>query len=348
MNIRDYGYQIGSGKTGPHNKITDVPGVRVGHCTVDQDDVHTGVTVIFPCAGTAYEEKPVAAAYVLNGYGKTAGTLQVEELGCLESPIALTNTLNVGKVTDALIGYILQQEEERGRTVHSVNVLVGETNDSQISNIGKRAVEEEHVLAAIADADRNDPDFAQGDVGAGRGTICCDLKGGIGSASRIIRFAGHNYTIGVLVQSNFGSLENLSICGEPVGKRIRKTLRAASTPDVGSIMMILGTDLPLSSRQLKRVLKRAVVGLVRTGSYMGTGSGDIVLGFSNGNLLGDCCGSGFTELKIFPEERINRVFTPAAETVEEAILNSMTNAQPAVKLNGEIVHSLTEFLTERK
>lgn len=344
MDIRDYGYRIGRGKTGPHNKITDVPGVRVGHCTVDHDDVHTGVTVVFPCEGTAYEQKPVAAAFVLNGYGKTTGTLQVEELGCLESPIALTNTLNVGKVTDALIGYILREEEARGKTVRSVNVLVGETNDSQISNIGKRAVEEQDVLAAIADADRNDPDFAQGDVGAGRGTICCDLKGGIGSSSRVFRFAGQNYTIGALVQSNFGSLENLSLCGEPIGKQIQDTLRAGSTPDVGSIMILIGTDLPLSARQLKRVLKRAAVGLVRTGSFMGTGSGDIVLGFTNGNLLGDCAQNGFTELRIFPEEHINRVFTAAAEAVEEAILNSMTNAHPAVMLNGKPVHALSEFL----
>ena len=152
MNIRDYGYQIGSGKTGPHNKITDVPGVRVGHCTVDQDDVHTGVTVIFPCAGTAYEEKPVAAAYVLNGYGKTAGTLQVEELGCLESPIALTNTLNVGKVHDALVSVMLDWCKRDGVPLSSVNPVVMECNDSSLSDIAQRPVGEAEVRAAIANA----------------------------------------------------------------------------------------------------------------------------------------------------------------------------------------------------
>ena len=348
MNIRDYGYVVGTGKPGPHNKITDVPGVRVGQCTIDQGDVHTGVTVIFPCEGTAYEQKPVAASYVLNGYGKTAGTIQVDELGCIEAPIALTNTLNVGKVMDAMVGYVLREEKERGITVRSVNVVVGETNDSQINDISARAVGEKEVLEAIHDADRNDPDFEQGDVGAGRSTICCDLKGGIGSSSRVIRFNGKNYTIGALVQSNFGSLENLTICGHPMGQEIQEQLRAASTPDVGSIMMVIGTDLPLSARQLKRFLKRAVVGLVRTGSYMGTGSGDVVLGFTNGNLLGDCCGRDFTELRIFPEERINRVFTAAAEAVEEAILNSLSNAHPAQKLNGETVHALSEFLQPMK
>lgn len=344
MTIREYGYAVGSGTPGPYNKITDVPGVRVGHCTLDRDSIHTGVTVIVPCEGSAYESKPVAATYVLNGYGKTAGTIQVDELGCIEAPIALTNTLNVGKVLDAMTGYVVRTEAERGKTVRSVNVVVGETNDSQINDIAARAVGEQEVLAAIADAERGDPDFTQGAVGAGRGTICCDLKGGIGSSSRVLRFHGHDYTLGVLVQSNFGSLENLTVCGRPIGQDIQARLRSASTPDVGSIMIVLGTDLPLSARQLRRVLKRAAVGLIRTGSFMGTGSGDVFLGFTNGNLLGDGCGRDFTTLRIFPEERINRVFTAAAEATEEAILNSMLCAAPAVKHTGEIVHSLQEFL----
>ncbi len=348
MNIREYGYTVGTGKPGKYNKITDVPGVRVGHCTLDRDPVHTGVTVIFPCEGSAYENKPVAATYVLNGYGKTAGTIQVDELGCMEAPIALTNTLNVGKVLDAMTGYVVRSEEARGKTVRSVNVVVGETNDSQINDIAARAIGEKEVLTAIDNALQGGPDFAQGAVGAGRGTICCDLKGGIGSASRIVRFHERDYTIGVLVQSNFGSLENLTVCGRPVGQDILQQMRAASTPDVGSIMIVLGTDLPLSARQLRRVLKRAAVGLIRTGSFMGTGSGDVFLGFSNGNLLGDCCGRDFTTLRIFPEERINRVFTAAAEATEEAILNSLICAEPSVKRNGEIVHSLREFLPENR
>ena len=370
MDIREYGYKPGCGKTGAHNRITDVPGVRVGHCTVDEGAVHTGVTVILPCEGSAYERKPVAAVHVINGYGKTSGTIQVQELGCLESPIALTNTLNVGRVQDALVGYVLQTEAARGREVRSVNCLVGETNDSEISDIAQRAVGAEQVLAAIRAAETDGPDFAEGDVGAGRGTICCDLKGGIGSASRVIRFGGQSYTIGALVQSNFGSLKNLMICGEPVGREIERTLRrraaeakrgaageaSFSTPDVGSIMMVIGTDLPLSARQLGRVIRRAEVGLVRTGSFLGTGSGDVVIGFSNGNYLGeepDGMGSesghagSFRTIRLFPEERINEVFTPAAEAVEEAIYNSLCYAHPAVKRDGTAVYALPEFLADR-
>lgn len=346
MEIKDFGYTIGGGISGKYNRITDVPGVQVGHCTVDDGDVHSGVTVIFPCNDSVYENKPVSAVHVLNGYGKTSGTVQVEELGCIESPIALTNTLSVGNVLDAMTGYIISDENTRGIEVRSVNAVVGETNDSEISNIGKRAIKEQHVIAAIKDAKSHGPEFMEGDVGAGRGTICFGLKGGIGSSSRLVELNGKTYTIGVLVQSNFGETENLTICGNPIGKRIAEYLEVKAVEDKGSIMIVVGTDAPLTSRQLKRVIKRAAVGLVRTGSFMGTGSGDVFIGFSNGNLIGKANKNQISNIEMFPEDRINLLFTATAEATEEAILNSLINGHPAQNRNGKKIHSLCEFINQ--
>lgn len=306
--------------------------------------MHSGVTVIFPCQGSVYEEKPVSAIHVLNGYGKTTGTVQIEEIGCLESPIALTNTLSVGSVLDAMTGYIVSDEDKRGIEVKSVNVVVGETNDSEINNIRKRAINEQHVIAAIRDAESYGPDFEEGDVGAGRGTICFGLKGGIGSSSRVIGLNGKMYTIGVLVQSNFGNTENLTVCGDCIGKRIAECLDVKSTVDKGSIMVVIGTDVPLSSRQLKRVIKRAAVGLIRTGSFMGTGSGDVFIGFSNGNLTGRAKKDQINNIEMFPENRIDLLFTATAEATEEAILNSLINAHPAQNRKGKTIHALSEYI----
>lgn len=374
MKISDFGVQIGEGKPGPRDAITDVPGVTVGQKTIVQNMpdgtplYNTGVTVIMPCDGFVYDRKPVGAAFVQNGYGKTMGTIQLNELGTLESPIALTNTLNVGKVADALVGYMVREGLSRGEHIRSVNVVVGETNDGGLNTIADRAVTERDVLDAIATAGG---DVAEGAVGAGRGTVCCDLKGGIGTASRILKFAGETYTIGALVQSNFGSLRDLRIGGEEAGRRIEKKIaEMKSTEDVGSIMIVIGTDLPLTHRQLTRVLKRASVGLIRTGSYLGHGSGDIFLGFSNGNCTGrersvrkdmeaaaagvlqdpavapsqrNAEGSGFVTLRAFPEDRINQVFRLCAEAVEESILNSLVNAETVKGPDGRVVHCLREF-----
>ncbi|MCI2049176.1 MAG: P1 family peptidase [Lachnospiraceae bacterium] len=347
MRISDFGYTVGSMRTGPLDLISDVPGVRVGHCTVDSGDTHTGVSILFPCEGSAYERRPVAASFVENGYGKTAGLVQIDELGYLESPIALTNTLNVGRVMDALVGYILDEEASHGIEVRSVNAVVGETNDSRINRISARAVGEKELRAAAAQAMEGDGTFAQGAVGAGRGTVCFGLKGGIGSASRIVRFGGHSYCIGALVQSNFGSMENLMICGEPVGRRIAGELRAEKSDDRGSIMVIIGTDLPLDARQLRRVLKRAAVGLVRTGSFLGHGSGDVFIGFTNGNFVPAVKSEELLTVRCFPEDRMDRVFVPCAEAVEEAVLNSLVNAADDRELNGKVCRSLADFLVRK-
>jgi len=340
MKISEYGYRIETGMPGRRDSITDVPGVRVGHATIHRGRCHTGVTAVLPCEGFAYLEKPAAAVYVENGFGKTIGTIQLEELGCLETPILLTNTLNVGKAADALVEYTLAEGKKRGLEIRTVNPVVGETNDSRINDIARRAVGRKEVLAAIASASE---DFEQGAVGAGTGTVCFGLKGGIGSASRIYDFAGRSHVLGVLVQSNFGRLEDLQILGDPIGRRIQKELQEQPRPDQGSIMVVAATDIPLTCRQLRRVLKRAAVGLARTGSYFGHGSGDVFLGFCTANRM-KTEGSKMLPLSCLPEERLEDVFRLMAEAVEEAVLNSLTEAQPAQFLDGRTCHSLAEFL----
>jgi len=344
MTIREYGYKIGEGKPGPNNDITDIPGVMVGQVTVKDENHNTGVTVIIPCEGNVFTRKPVAAAFVANGFGKTMGTIQVEELGTIETPIALTNTLNVGKVADALVEYTVKECDKDGVSVRSVNPLVGETNDSKNNRIVDRVVEKKHVFKALETADKK---VQQGDVGAGAGTICFGLKGGIGSSSRTFNFEGKKYTIGVLVQSNYGSTRDLMLDGNNIGKDILKEIKKGAEEDKGSIMIVVGTDLPLSARQLKRVIKRATVGMVRCGSYMGHGSGDVFLGFTNGNFMGqnENKDGGFISVKAFPEDRLDTVFRLVAEATEESILNSMAEAKALTGLEGETYHSLSEFLT---
>lgn len=341
--IRSYGYKVGSIPCGPSNLITDVPGVNVGHCTVEENNHKTGVTAILPCEGNVFAKKPVASVFSLNGYGKTAGSIQIGELGVIETPICLTNTLNVGKVSDALVEYTIQQCAKDHINVRSINPIVGETNDSLINPIQERAVEQNHVFKAIEHASKK---FEQGCVGAGRGTVCCDLKGGIGSSSRVLSYAEKTYTLGALVQSNFGRLEDLMICGKPIGKKIAEILHPENSKDEGSIMIVIATDIPLSARQLKRVLKRATVGLIRTGSYMGHGSGDIFIGFTNGNYLPATCENNFLPVSCFPEDRLDDVFRMAAESVEEAIYNSLIYAHKETGVDGKVYHCLGEFLQE--
>ncbi len=378
--IRDYGIVIGRMRPGRRNAITDVPGVKVGQVTVKDETHRTGVTVIVPGADNAFTNKYTAAGYVHNGFGKSAGLVQIGELGTLETPVALTNTLNVGLVWDGLVQYTVDRCRAEGVKVTSVNPVVGECNDSCLSDITVRAVTQADVLAAIAGADE---EFEEGDVGAGAGTVCYGLKGGIGSASRILKIGGKEYTVGVLVQSNFGSTVDLTIGGVPVGERIlklRKTKNdmAVSRQDQGSIMTVLATDLPVSSRQLYRIIRRTGVGIARTGAYSGHGSGEVMIGFTTANRVpkdaglgsvaggnGDagspaaaggsgCMGGPATAYDsgllltqtVIHEDLINKVFQAAAEAANEAILNSMVCAERAVGLDGKIYYSLAEFLPE--
>lgn len=332
--VEEIGIRIGSMKKGSLNKITDVPGVKVGHYTIKNELNKTGVTVVIPHGGNVFDEKNVASSYVLNGYGKTVGLIQVEELGNIETPIALTSTLNVGLVMDALVEYTLNNATEE---ITSVNAVVAECNDGRINSPFNRAVKKEHVFSAIESANS---DFDEGDVGAGTGMICYGLKGGIGSASRIVPI-GQGYTVGVLVQTNFGSLKDLMINGKNVGEEIKNA--SVNNEEKGSVIVIMATNLPLSSRQLKRVIKRASVGLARTGSFIGHGSGEVFIGFSTSNIIKNKEKDDIVTCNVLNEGKMNLVFRAIAEATEEAVLNSMLMSNGAVERNGKKVFSLNEF-----
>lgn len=336
--IRDYGVNIGRLKTGKYNYITDVDGIKVGHSTIDLGDVKTGVTAIIPCEGNIFKEKLISACYVINGFGKSVGLIQIEELGLLETPILLTNTLNVGKVSDALIEYVLQDNEDIGVTTGSVNPVVCECNDSFLNNIRKRSVEKQHVFEALNSASR---ELVEGDVGAGKGMKCYGYKGGIGSSSRVIEVNNNKYTVGVLVLSNFGRKEDLIINGKQINKNI-----IDEELEKGSIIFIVATDAPLSSRQLKRVIKRVEIGLHRTGSFMGNGSGEIVIGFTTANRVKHYEQSETVNINIWSENKIDYLFRGVAEATEEAILNSMITARSVEGRNGHKLDSLKEYMDE--
>ena len=313
--IRDYGIIIGKHRPGALNKITDVPGVQVGHATVDTEDHKTGVTVILPCEDNPFVNKLTAAAYVHNGFGKTTGTLQIAELGTLETPIALTNTLNVGLVQDALVDYMITKCRAEKVQVSTVNAVVGECNDGFLNRIRERAVGKEEVYQAIQ------------------------------SASRILELDGKEFVIGALVQSNFGSTENFMLNGRMLGRELDARIREKQK-DEGSIMMVIGTDLPVSDRQLYRILRRAGVGLSRCGSFMGHGSGDIMLGFSTANRFYYKEERAFVPTVILREEALDPVFEAAAEAIEEAILNSLAMARTVTGYHGNTRYSFTDLYLE--
>lgn len=322
---------------GKNNLITDVPGVRVGHRTVDNEQHKTGVTVLLPCLDDIFQNKMIAACHVLNGFGKTAGLMQIQELGTLESPIALTNTLNVGLVHDALVEYLCCQAEKNGYSIRSVNPVVCECNDASLNDIRHRAVGQKEVFEAIDSASEV---FSLGDAGAGKGMTCHDLKGGIGSSSRIVEIGEERFTIGVLVLTNHGCLKDLTIDGKNIGMDIEQQIRE-DTPDEGSCIMIVATDLPVSSRQLGRIIRRCSVGLARLGSYTGHGSGEVMIGFSTANripLSGDVL-----DYRFIHESHMDKAFRAVAEATEEAVILSMTCAQPVTGFSGKIRRSLSEF-----
>lgn len=342
LKMSDYGIKIGQLKSGPLNKITDVKGVKVGHATVDTNDYKTGVTMICPSEEDIFRNKLVASSYILNGYGKTVGLIQLNELGQLESPIALTNTLNVGKVQDSLIGYMLNKAALNDVEIRSLNTIVAECNDSYLNKISDRAVCENHVLQAIESAVE---DFKEGDIGGGKGMSCHQLKGGIGSASRVFGLENKEYTVGVLVQSNYGLLEDLCIDGNKLGKLIDKKLKLKKEEDKGSIIIVVATDLPVSSRQLGRICKRASVGLARLGSYMGHGSGEIVIGFSTANTIKyETESRCIQDFKIMREENLDLAFRAVAEATEEAVLNSMITANEVEGYKGNKRESLKSYI----
>lgn len=320
---------------GARNLLTDVPGVRVGHYTLDDGDIHTGVTAILPARDSLFESKMVAAAHVANGFGKSVGLVQIGELGNIETPILLTNTLSVGTVSTALSRYMVEKHPKIGRETGTVNPAVLECNDGHLSDIRAFAVREEHALAAM---DAAAEDFAEGAVGAGRGMMCFGLKGGIGSASRQVTLDGEVFALGCLVLANFGSLPNLRIFGKPVGRTLAK--REQGPPEKGSIIVILATDLPLSSRQLGRLCKRAEVGIARTGGYIGGDSGEIVLGFTTANRQPHEPAAQILGARLVAETALDSLFRAVASATEEAVLSALVHAETLEGRDGNVAQSL--------
>lgn len=335
---RDLGIVIGVLPAGRHNAITDVAGVRVGHTTlVTGASVRTGVTVVVPHSGNIFQQKVPAAVFVGNGFGKLAGSTQVKELGNIETPIVLTSTLSVAAAMDAIIEYTLRAPGNEN--VRSVNAVVGETNDGYLNDIRGQHVQKQHVLAAIQNA-ASGP-VAEGNVGAGTGTVCFGFKGGIGTASRILPENLGGYAVGVLVQSNFGGI--LQIDGAPVGEELKKHyLRDQLGGADGSCMMVVATDAPLDARNLERLAQRALFGLARTGGIASNGSGDYVIAFSTHEKVRVAHESAALAdtAPVVRNDAMSPLFLAAIEATEEAIINSLTSAKTMTGHENRQVESL--------
>lgn len=337
---RDYGIKIGILETGINNAITDVPGVKVGHTTLIQgDSINTGATAIIPHSENIFQNKVPAAIYIGNGFGKLTGYPQVEELGNIETPIILTNTLSVPLAMDALIDYTFQFPANS--SIKSVNPIVGETNDGGLNDIRKRYLTKEQILKAIYNADAGE--VKEGNVGAGAGTSCFGFKGGIGTASRILPKTRGGYTVGVLVQSNFGGI--LQINGVPVGIELgnHKFSRIQNEyKEDGSCMIVIMTDAPLNPKNLKRLASRAMFGIARTGGIASNSSGDFAIAVSTAKDLRIPYSSDsmFDELKVLRNESLDILFEAVIEATEEAIINSLFAAETVVGKNNLKVESI--------
>lgn len=330
---RDLGLKIGVLQPGQWNAITDVPGVKVGHTTLFRgNDIRSGVTVILAHDGNLFQQKVPGAVFIGNAFGKLIGSTQVNELGEIETPIALTSTLSTPKVADALITYMLGLKGNEN--VQSVNPLVGETNDGYLNDIRSRSVTEADVLAAITNAKTGAVD--EGCVGAGTGTVAFGFKGGIGTSSRQLPPELGGYTVGVLVQSNYGGV--LTIAGAPIGQELRQyylreyaerqtqaSSRREENPN-GSIMMVVATNAPIDHRNLKRLAARALMGVARTGSSASNGSGDYVIAFSNAPEVRIDAAAKEHHPRLLSNESMSPLFEAVIEATEEAIYNSMLKA----------------------
>jgi D-aminopeptidase len=323
---------------GSRNLITDVPGVKVGHVTLSDGDIQTGVTAILPHPDNLFREKLFAGVSVINGFGKSVGLVQIQELGTLESPILMTNTLSVGTALTACVRYMLSQNPEIGVKTGTVNCVVTECNDGELNDIRGLHVTEDHVLEAIRNAGE---DFEEGPVGGGTGMEMMGLKGGIGSASRKLELEGADYRIGAIAMTNYGTDDNLVIGGDSVGRRIRAE---RTQEDKGSCIIIIATDIPMVDRQLRRVALRATHALARTGSYSGNGSGDIAIAFSTANRMEHFNESKFKEIRMLYDEELSPVFEAAVETVEEALISSLFHGRTIRGIRGKVLRSLREYL----
>ncbi len=341
--LRELGVAPGVFRPGPSNAVTDVAGVRVGHVTlIEGDSVRTGVTAILPHDGDLFRRKVPGAVFVGNAFGKLAGSTQVRELGTIETPIVLTNTLSVGEAVAAVVRHAL--DRPANADVRSVNALVGETNDGGLNDIRGMHVRREHVLRAIREA--SDGPVAEGNVGAGTGCECFGWKGGIGTSSRKLPDRLGGWTVGVLVQANFGGV--LTIAGAPVGVELgRHAFRAATEPDRseargdGSCMIVVATDAPLDARSLERLAARGVFGLARTGSSFSNGSGDFAIAFSTAPGLRVAHGEESPRPReTLPSDALSPLFQAVLESVEEAVGNALLKAEDMTGRDGREVRAI--------
>lgn len=335
--VRELGIRPGVLPAGKLNAITDVDGVRVGQVTLHQgESIRTGVTAILPHRGNLFQEKVQAGIHIANAFGKLAGSTQVEELGNIETPVILTNTLSVAEGIAGAVEYTLSQPGNE--QVYSVNAVVGETNDARLNDIRGRHVTKRHVTEAIEKASSGA--VAEGNAGAGTGTICFGFKGGIGTSSRVLPAALGGYTVGVLVQTNYGGI--LQIEGVPVGRLLgRYYLKEYAEPAPGgSCMIVIATDAPLDARNLKRLAARSILGLGATGSSTSNGSGEYAIAFSTRNRVPMTAQGRTLPAEYLSNDAMSPLFQAAKESTEEAVYNSMFLAQSMTGHRGQRVEAL--------
>lgn len=346
---RDLGIRIGALGTGEHNAITDVRGVRVGHSTIiegrgalvpGEGPIRTGVTAILPHERDLFLEKVTGAIVQINGFGEVTNSQQVAELGVLEGPLMITNTLNVPRVADAVIDWSLERNAEMGVATWGVSPIVAETSDSYLNDIRGRHVRKEHVYEAISSA-RSGP-VIEGAVGGGTGMICYDFKGGVGTASRVLPEDEGGFTVGVLVQTNFGSRIKLRVDGVPVGRELADYDERIERESQGSVIIVIATDAPATSRQLRRMGMRATHGLARTGTHGGNTSGDFAIAFSTTRNRPHHSNADTLYLPQVVEDSnlINWLFDAVVEATEEAVLNSLFRAETMIGRDNRIVYAL--------
>ncbi len=334
---KNHGIRFGNFKKGEYNCINDVPGVRVGHKTLSSDSPHitkTGVTAIIPAQENIYTHPLPAAAAIINGFGKSAGIIQINELGRIETPIVLTNTLAVGTAFEAIVEYSIQNNPD----LTSVNPVIGECNDSYLNDIRQLSITKQDVFWALENAESGK--IETGSVGAGTGTVCFGYKGGIGSSSRIIEIDKKEYVLGVIVQSNYGQMDQLTI----KGKAIKPCFKDQFESGDGSIMMVIATNIPLSCRQLKRVAKRSAFAIARTGGKCCHGSGEVAIAFSTANRIPPDLKTAIYPGKFLNENApiISDIFSAAIDCIEESVVDSLLAAQTTKGFKGRLVNALPE------
>lgn len=336
--LRDFGLTCGILQTGPLNAITDVPGIKLGHFTLHEGNLRTGFTALLPQDGNLFRRKVRAAVDVINGFGKSAGLMQLAELGQIETPLLLGNTLSVGTGFDALVTRALAANPDIGRETGTVNPLVLECNDGYLSDIRARALTEAHAFAAL-DAAASGP-VAEGAVGAGTGMSAFGFKGGIGTASRRFTLDGADHTLGVLALANFGNAGDLVL---PDGRRPAPP-ETKPQHERGSVILVIATDVPLESRQLQRIARRGGAGLARLGAFWGNGSGDIAVAFTTADPIDHDQANDLVPMRALNENRIDTLFRAAAEATQEAVLNAMVAAPATTGRDGHHRPSLGDWL----